>query len=282
MSTLRATAIVAVAVVVVVSGLIGGSSLASPTTAAASGSFPDSIGAERAAATATAAIGQTDRAQATVENEDNLPQLTLTEATVAIQAGDQHTVSATYRFDVEESEPAATAPSEIEGTMWRFPDHEVTDLSVWVNGESVEPEMNRESRHDALTVPVTALDDGSVTVEMEYVVAGPTGELRVPLWAPEFTTSGDDRAIEITVELPPGTHVQGTVFPAVDSRADGDRLLEYRLFHVPGFVSVPYGEEPAGLTVPDLTRWGALLLISGLFAGWLILERRFRNREGGR
>lgn len=212
--------------------------------------------------------------------EGEAPAATLSAATIQVDAGETTQVTASYEFTVSSAGSGEKALSAISGTMWRFPNHEVSGLSATVNGESVEPDVTRSDRHMTVALPVSDVSEGdTVEATVTYTVAGPTGSLKAPLWVPEFQTGGTDRVIDMTVTLPDGSNVHGAAFPKVDTVSGS--TLSYNMLHMPGFVDVEYG--PGGGSLLDLDTLSTLLgllLIFGILGGWLAWRRR-AVREGG-
>lgn len=208
------------------------------------------------------------------------PSATLSAASIDIQAGDQTTVSATYSFDVSSAGSGDNALSAISGTMWGFPEHEVGEVSAIVNGNDVTPTVDRQDRYMTVSVPVESVSDGdTVKVTLEYTVADPAGELKTPLWVPEFQTGGSAAVVEMNVMLPDDTQVQGAAFPKVDSR-DGS-TLSYKLLHMPGFVSVSYGSGTGGfLTLDVISSVVGVGLILGFLGSWLAWRRNLIGSGG--
>lgn len=212
--------------------------------------------------------------------EGDAPAATLSAAEITIDAGEQTTVDATYEFTVESAGSGENALSAISGTMWLFPDHAVGDVSATVNGEEVSPEVTRENRFMRVSVPVSDVSDGdTVSVDLSYTVADPTGQLKTPLWAPEFVTSGTDQAVSVTVSLPSDSQVHGAAFPRVDSVSGS--TLSYELLHMPGFISVEYGSGAGSLLSLDVvTTLVGVGLILGFLGAWFLWRRR-AVAEGG-
>lgn len=212
--------------------------------------------------------------------EGESPAVTLSAAEIEVEAGETTQVTASYEFSVADPGSGEQALSAISGTMWLFPDHEVSDLSATVNGESVEPEVTREQRYMDVALPVSDVSEGdTVEATVSYTVASSAGTLKAPLWTPEFQTGGTDRVIDLTVTLPEGSNVHGAAFPKIDSRSGS--TLSYGLLHMPGFVSVEYGAGGgAPLGLDTVTTLVGVLLILGILGGWLAWRRR-AVREGG-
>jgi len=206
--------------------------------------------------------------------EGESPAVTLSAAEIEVDAGETTQVTASYEFTVSDAGSGEQALSAIAGTIWLFPGHEVGDLSATVNGESVEPEVTREQRYMDVALPVSDVGEGdTIEASVSYTVASSAGELKAPLWTPEFQTGGTDRVIDITVTLPEGSTVQGASFPKVDSQSGS--TLSYGLLHMPGFVSVDYGTGAGALLGLDtLTTLVGVLLILGILGGWLTWRRR--------
>lgn len=212
--------------------------------------------------------------------EGKAPEATLSGATIDVDVGDQTTVTANYQFEVASTGSGEQALSTIGGTMWGFPEHAVGDVTATVNGEKVQADVTREDRYMRVAVPVEGVSDGdTVNVQLTYTVADPTGQLKTPLWVPEFQTTGSDPVIEMTVSLPDDTQVQGAAFPKVESR-DGS-TLSYEMLHMPGFVSVTYGSGAGGLfTLDVLSSIVGVGLILGFLGAWLAWRRNL-VRSGG-
>jgi hypothetical protein len=206
--------------------------------------------------------------------EGEAPAVSLSAAEITVDGGKTTTVTANYEFAVANPGTGEQALSAISGTMWLFPDHEVSDVSATIDGETVDPDVTREDRYMDLSLPVSDVSEGdTIQASVSYTVASPAGRLKAPLWTPEFQTGGTDRVIDLTVNLPEGSTVHGAAFPKVDSQSGS--TLSYGLIHMPGFVSVEYG--PGGgplLGLDTVTTLAGLLLIFGILGGWLVWRRR--------
>ena len=202
------------------------------------------------------------------------PSVDLASTSIDIDAGETSAITAEYQFEVAEAGSGDSELTSISGTMWQLPDREVGDISATVDGDSVDPTISEGDRHTDVSVPVEDVSNGdTVTVTLEYEVAGPAGDLRAPLWVPEYSTPGQANVVDITVNLPSDTTVSGDGFPNPDT-VDGN-TVEYGLLHVPGFVSTPYGEAGAGLITTD-TAYSivGVLVILGFIVGGLAVDRK--------
>lgn len=206
--------------------------------------------------------------------QDESPSVTLAGSTIEIDAGDTSTVTAEYQFDVESAGTGDETISSIEGTMWKLPDREISNITATVNGESVEPTVSEQSGHYDVSVPADGVSDGdTVTVTLKYEVSEPTGELQTPLWVPEYSTPGQANVIDITATLPEGTTLSGDSFPSAET-VDGN-TVEFDLLHAPGFVKMSYGQTAAGgLTTDTLYSLVGVVLIVGFIVGGLAIDRK--------
>lgn len=212
--------------------------------------------------------------------EGTAPAVALSTAEIDVDAGETTAVTANYEFTVEDPGSGDQVLSAISGTMWLFPDREVSDVSATVNGETVEPEVTREDRYMDVALPVSDVSAGeTIEATVSYSVASSAGSLKAPLWTPEFQTGGTDRVVDLTVTLPEGSNVHDAAFPKIDSRSGS--TLSYGLLHMPGFVSVEYGQGGGALLdVGTVSTLFGLLFIFGILGGWLAWRRR-AVREGG-
>lgn len=217
---------------------------------------------------------------AAAQQDGESPAVTLSSADVRVDGGEESTVTATYEFAVESPGSGDAALTAISGTMWRFEGREIGDVTATVDGSEVSPEVTRERRFVSLSVPVEDVSAGdTVTVELTYTVTGPAGELKVPLWSPEFQTTGESRVVSLTTTLPEGTQPQGANFPSVDDR-DGN-VLSSQMAHVPGFVSVSYGSGSGPLFSLDVvSTLVGLVIIFGFFGVWAAWTRGYIG-DGG-
>ena len=202
------------------------------------------------------------------------PSVNLAGTSITVDGGETSTVTAEYQFEVSEAGSGDAALSSISGTMWQFSDHEVGDISATVNGESVDVSVTEQSQHYDVSVPVSDVSDGdTVTVTLEYDVAGPANEIRTPLWVPEYSTPGQANVVDITMTLPEGTTVSAAAFPSPTS-IDGNTAT-YELLHVPGFIGAEYSESGMGiLTTDTLYSIVGVVVILGLVVGGLAIDRR--------
>ncbi|GAA5049580.1 hypothetical protein ACFFQF_27155 [Haladaptatus pallidirubidus] len=207
--------------------------------------------------------------------EESSPDVTLATASIDIDAGESSVVTAQYTFDVESTGNGESSLSAVEGTMWLFPDHRIGDVSATVNGNEVSPDVTRHDRYMDLAVPVESVSDGDrVTVALEYTVQGIANKLKAPIWVPSFETAGTDRNIDMTVMLPEGTQVHGASFPKVNAQSNGGSTLQFDLVHVPGFVSVTYGDGAGSFfTIDTIATIVGLTLIGGFLGLWLAYTR---------
>jgi len=203
-----------------------------------------------------------------VAQEGEGPSGTLTAATVEIDVGETTTVTERLEIEIESTGSGDSQLTAIGGTLWRYPDHEISGFSAEVDGESVEPTVERHPRYTELSVPVEGVSDGdTVSVTLTYEVSGPAGELKAPLWVPEFETGGTAPVVDMTVSLPDGQQVHGAAFPKIDSTTDAGSTLRYDMIHMPGSVQFTYGEGSGDLLTLDLLSTLAGLLMIGLFFG---------------
>jgi hypothetical protein len=208
--------------------------------------------------------------------EGTSPSVSLSETSVEIDATTAGTsaVTAEYEFDVEEAGSGDSALSSISGTMWQFSEREVGDISATVNGEEVDASVSEESRHHSVEVPVEDVSSGdTVTVTLAYEVSEPNGELKTPIWVPEYPTPGQANVVEVAVSLPDGTTVSGEGFPTPGT-VDGN-TAEYDVIHVPGFIALEYGESGTGAITSDLLySIVGVVVIIGFIVGGLAIDRK--------
>lgn len=205
--------------------------------------------------------------------EGDAPSVTLSGATIQVDAGETTEVTATYKFAVGSVGSGEKKLSSISGTAWTFPDHQLGDFSATVNGEEVSPDVTKEDRYVSLSVPVSDVSAGdTVTVQLTYTVTSAAGELKAPLWVPEFQTTGTDRVIDMSVTLPENTQVHGAAFPKIDN-TEGN-TLHSNLLHLPGFVSMQYGPGAGSLFSLDvLSTLVGLIIIFSFFGIWGAWQR---------
>ncbi|WP_049981305.1 hypothetical protein [Halolamina rubra] len=210
----------------------------------------------------------------TVAAQDASPSVDLAGTSIEIDGGETSTVTAEYEFEIASAGSGESELTSISGTMWQLPDREIGDISATVDGESVDASVTEEDRHWAISVPVADASDGdTVTVTLEYEVAGPAGEVRVPLWVPEYSTPGQANVVDATLTLPEGTTVSGGAFPS-PTAVDGDTAT-YELLHVPGFVAAEYDESGPGLLTEDtLYSLLGVVVIVGFVVGGLAIDRK--------
>ncbi|MFW5934287.1 MAG: hypothetical protein ACOCQL_00380 [Halolamina sp.] len=209
-----------------------------------------------------------------VAAQDASPSVDLAGTSIEIDGGETSTVTAEYEFEVASAGSGESELTSISGTMWQLPDREVGDISATVDGESVDASVSGEDRHWGVSVPVEDVSDGdTVTVTLEYEVAGPAGDLRVPLWVPEYSTPGQANVVDATLTLPEGTTVAGGAFPG-PATVDGNTAT-YELLHVPGFIAAEYGESGPGLLTEDfLYSLLGVVVIVGFVVGGLAIDRK--------
>lgn len=209
--------------------------------------------------------------------------MTLSRASIQIEAGDTSQVTATYQFQIGSPGSGDQRLTAISGTLWEFPGRSVSGYSATVDGDPVELELTDNPQHTLLSVPVGDVQPGErVEVTLSYQVNGPAGQLKAPVWVPEFETQGRQNVIEMIVTLPDGTRPQGDAFPNIDRRTDGGSTLEYGLLHVPSFVFMTYGQGGGGVTINTLSSLGGVLFILVFFGLWVWYTRRtLDDRVGG-
>jgi len=207
----------------------------------------------------------------------------LTSANVTVDADDtgRERVTARYRFQVDTDGAAGGSIKYINGTLFSFPDAHVSDITVTVNGHSVEAVGTRSGRILRYTVPVPKeYQEKTVMVTLSYRVSGPRDQFRAPIWVPEFGPAGTDRVVGMRVSIPADSGQLESTFPTVRERTNDGRVLRFRLTHVPAFVSVQYDSTSGPLTTSTLSAVAAIGLITTiLVAGWLSGRKRV-SREG--
>jgi len=210
----------------------------------------------------------------TAAAQETSPSVDLAGTSITVDGGETSTVTAEYEFEVAEAGSGESALTSISGTMWQLPDRDVGDISATVDGESVDASVTEEDRHRAISVPVEDVSDGdTVTVTLEYDVAGPAGDVRAPIWVPEYSTPGQANVVDATLTLPEGTTVSGDAFPGPAS-VDGNTAT-YELLHVPGFIGADYGESGMGVLNEDfLYSVLGVVVIVGFVVGGLAIDRK--------
>jgi hypothetical protein len=210
----------------------------------------------------------------TVTAQDASPSITLVDASAEIDAGETSTVTAEYEFNIASAGSGDNQLSSISGTVWTNPDRTIGDITATVNGETAEAMVEEQSRHLDLTVPVSDVSNGdTVTVTLMYEVTGPDSNLRVPLWVPGYSTPGEENVVGISVTLPEGATLSGGAFPSA-STVDGNSI-GYELLHVPGFVSMEYGQSEPGIVTTDTlySILGVVVIVSFIIGG-LAIDRK--------
>ncbi len=202
------------------------------------------------------------------------PAVNLAGTSITVDGGETSSVTAEYRFEVDEAGSGDAALTSISGTIWQLSDREIGGISVSVDGESVEASVTEKPRHYAVSVPVEGVSDGdTVTATFEYEVSGPAGEVRAPLWVPQYSTPGQANVIDISMSLPEGTTVSGGAFPS-PTTIDGNTAT-YELLHVPGFIAAEYGESGTGLITTDTVySIVGVVAIIGFIVGGLAIDRK--------
>jgi len=212
------------------------------------------------------------------------PSLGLVQASVSVDcnSSQRHHVTAVYEFRSEGRERADI--SVIEGVIWRFDRHRISNMSVRVNGQPVTVDRNRTGRVERVAVPVPDGEGVSqVQVTVSFDVRGPAGELRTPLWVPEFTPPSPDRAVRIEVGLPADGPVAGEIFPQPSRVSQQGRTVKFELAHVPGFVFITLTARGEGkpVTVTRAAAVAGAVLTGGMLLAWVLYRRRTRSKEGG-
>lgn len=210
----------------------------------------------------------------TVAAQDAQPSADLAGASITVDVGETNTVTAEYQFNVSEAGSGDSEISSISGTIWKLPDRDISDISATVDGESVDPSVSEGDRHLDVSFPVEGVEDGdTVTVTLEYEVAGPAGKIRAPLWVPEYSTPGQANVIDMTLNFPEETTVSGSTFPSPDG-VDGN-VASYDLLHTPGFVAAEYDDTGPGiLTTDTLYSILGVVVMVGFIVGGLAIDRK--------
>lgn len=206
------------------------------------------------------------------------PTVNLDSTSITVDGGETSYVTAEYRFNVDEAGSGDAALTSISGTIWQLSDREIGEISASVDGESVDADVTEEPRHYGVSVPLESVSDGdTIRVTLEYEVAGPAGEVRAPLWVPEYSTPGQANVIDISMSLPEGTTVSGDTFPS-PTTVDGNTAT-YEILHVPGFIAAEYDESGIGLITTDtIYSIVGVVAIIGFIVGGLAIDRKTGER----
>lgn len=195
------------------------------------------------------------------------PSSAIDEVAVSVTVESSTTVDAQYQFTLPSAVGGDPDPQWLNGTMWSFENASVRNLDVWVDDRRAT--VARDPRHHALDVPVSTQSE-TVRVRLVYTVESSSSAVHVPLWVPEYTTDGADRAVSIDVTASNDRRLLRPQFPAPDRRSADGSTLHYRLKQVPGFVSLDSGTRDSGPSVRTLaTTVGIGLILGGL--SWLAL-----------
>lgn len=226
---------------------------------------------------AVVAVGLTTGTAVAQEGES--PDVTVTSGTVEIDAGETSTVTATYDFEVAAVGSGDQRLSGVTGTVWKLGGNSVDGFAATVDGQEVDVDVAESDRHYEVTVPLADVAAGdTVTVTVTYEVAGTGTDARVPVWAPEYPTTGEDAVVGLQVTIPDGQQFQGDTFPRMDS-VDGT-VATAELLHVPGFVAVSYGSGGA-LGLNTILSTVGVLIVVGVLVGWVVAQRRRAQLPGG-
>ncbi|WP_129113602.1 hypothetical protein [Halegenticoccus tardaugens] len=203
------------------------------------------------------------------------PVVTLSAANGDLTVGETTQVTSNYEFAVEEPGSGEQALSAVSGTIWLFPGTEVQNVQASVNGQPVEPTVDRSDRYMTVSVPVSDVSAGeTVTVGMSYSVSGEAGSLNVPLWVPEYETTGSNPVVSLTITLPEGQQVQGSAFPKLNDQ--NGNVVTANLLHMPGFVKFNYGSGASSFfTIELLSTVIGVALIVGILGGWFAWTRGY-------
>lgn len=220
-------------------------------------------------------------APAVVLAQDNSsPSATLTEGDIQVNVSETTTVTNTYEFRVDSASGNSQQISEVKGSIWKFSDRDINQITASVNGNSVSPEVTEHSRHYNISLPVQNVPtEGTVSVNVSYTVSGPTGEIQAPVFVPDYSTEGTAPIINIAVTLPRGANVQGTMFPPSDTTS-GNQLSAETL-HVPGMIELSYGSDGGGVDLNTILSAVGVLFILVVIGGWALIQRRRAAGTGG-
>lgn len=203
------------------------------------------------------------------------PSVILSDATIAIDADKASTVDATYTLTVDSIGTGDAALQAVTGTLWLTGSYSVQDIAATVDGEPVSADVAENGQYMDVTIPLEDVQSGdTITVGLTYTVTGTAGQLKAPLWVPEYQTTGDDASIDVAVTLPDGQEVHGASFPKINSQ-DGN-TLSYELLHMPGLVTFAYGAGSGGIfNLDSIASAAGLILIVGFLGSWVAWTRGY-------
>ena len=211
--------------------------------------------------------------------ENNAPQVTLVNGNIEVNAGETTTVTNTYKFRVSSVGSGDQRLTAITGSIWKFPDRSISEISASVNGNSVSPRVTEQDRHYEISLPLQEVSAGEViTVTVGYEVSGPAGAVQAPMFVPDYATEGRDSVIDFLVTVPEGESLQGTMFPAPDTTS-GNQITAETL-HVPGMVKLNYGTG-GGLDLNTVLSAVGVVFIIAVIGGWALIQRRRAAGIGG-
>ena len=129
-----------------------------------------------------------------------------------------------------------------------FPGQTLSELRVEVNGTEVVADFTGDDRDESgagvRRAEVSLATRGSHEIVVEYRVASSDAfAFRFPLVVPAAVPDAAARSVDLTVDLPAGSHFTGDGFPNLSASASGSRLRA-RMVSVPAFAQVVFTEQP--------------------------------------
>lgn len=182
-----------------------------------------------------------------------------------------------YFTEVEEkiavTETNLIKNKKFEFTLSRINDVDVEDLVIKVNGETLEPDINKGKALVKLSVPLKE-NNKDADVEIKYAVALKKGHFEVPLVVPIYASIGAESVVAVNVTVPEGMNIYSNSFPVIPHMEEGNHETVL-MANIPSHVKFEFGAEKEGFFNEfSIISYVVFFALVAIIAKWIYTEVR--------
>ncbi len=166
--------------------------------------------------------------------------------------------------------------NQITHDVKEITENKVTQVLFTDDEGELTPEIDEGETLHKYTIQPNSATDAEVRYTIEYEVEKKEDIFEIPLFVPEYATSGDDRDVHITFQAPEGTIIQKNSFPIVNDA--GQNQVEKDMTNMPAIAKYVYAENPTAIHSFSVISFIAIFSILLILLGWAIVEKK----KGGR
>ena len=151
-------------------------------------------------------------------------------------------------------------------------ENKITNVIFTDDEGELTPVIDEGETLHKYTIEPTNNDGENYSYTIEYNVEKKQDEFEVPLFVPEYASSGDDRVVKISFQAPEGNKIQKNSFPNVIK--SNQSYVEKDMANVPVIAKYVFSENPTVFHSFNIISFIPIFSLFLLLTGWAIVEKR--------